>query len=186
MGANLKKLKTFVAASGVFLTVGLPVFAQDPRLDPLFERLLRVEAADAPALEEKIRQEWSKSGSAAMDLLLLRAKKALEGDDTAEALLHLNALTDHAPEFAEGWNLRAAALYDAEKFGPALEALEHALALEPRHFDAMAGLMIMLDTSGAKSEALEVAYLIRAIHPHYENLSIRIESLEAETQGRAL
>ncbi|MGB0799266.1 MAG: hypothetical protein ACPGRD_08105 [Planktomarina sp.] len=180
------KLKIAVAASLVLSTFPLVCGAQDARLDPLFQRLVNVDAADAPALADKIIQEWSKSGSPAMDLLLARARKAILADDFETALIHLNALTDHAPDFAEGWNMRAAAYYNVDKFGPALEALERALHLEPRHFQAMAGLMVMLEEAGQQSQALEVARMIQAIHPHYENLSESIQRLDAATDGQAL
>ena len=65
---------------------------QSARLDPLFERLKNVDAADAPALEAKIRQEWSKSGSPAADLLLSRAKIAIDAGDHKAAMGHLTAL----------------------------------------------------------------------------------------------
>ena len=40
-----------------------------------------------------------------MDLLLERGRKAMSEGDTNTAIEHLTALTDHAPNFAEGWML---------------------------------------------------------------------------------
>ena len=110
----------FVAATGM-------AAGQSARLDPLFERLKNVDAADAPALEAKIRQEWSKSGSPAADLLLSRAKIAFDAGDHKAAMGHLTALTDHAPEFAEGWSLSAVTLFNMGKVGPAMAAIERTL-----------------------------------------------------------
>lgn len=179
------KLKVIVAATfAIFLAVN--VNAQDARLDPLFERLLKVDAADAPLIEQKIVTEWSKSGSASMDFLVRRAAKALEAEEWETALDHLTALTDHAPEFAEGWHLKAVAHFNREELGFALDAIERALAAEPRHFHAMGGLMAILEQSGQDDKALEVAMMIRAIHPHFEDLTTIIDRLSAKTEGQPI
>ncbi|MEL6689594.1 MAG: tetratricopeptide repeat protein [Pseudomonadota bacterium] len=176
------------AVAAFLLTVGisipLPAFADD--LQALFDRLQSVDAADYQPIEEKIWREWSKSGSPAMDLLLKRGEDAMESDDWEKAIEHLTALTDHAPGFAQGFHARATAYYNVGKYGPALEDLRSALALEPRHFGAMSGLATIFEELGLEEEALEVYYEVRAIHPHRENLSTAIERLEKKTAGRAI
>ena len=54
------KLKSILAVTCVFVAATGMAAGQSARLDPLFERLKSVDAVDAPALEAKIRQEWSK------------------------------------------------------------------------------------------------------------------------------
>ena len=110
----------------------------------------------------------------------------MESDDWEKAIEHLTALTDHAPRFAQGFHARATAYYKVGKYGPALEDLRNALALEPRHFGAMSGLATIFEELGLEEEALEVYYEVRAIHPHRENLSTAIERLEKKTAGRAI
>ena len=180
------KLKSFVAAICLFVAASGMAAAQSARLDPLFERLKRADAVDAPALEAKIRQEWSKSGSATADLLLSRAKIAIDAGDQKAAMGHLTALTDHAPEFAECWNLSAVTLFNLGKIGPALAAIERTLILEPRHFQALEGLVLIFDDAGLYQEAFEILRQIEAIHPHAEILSKARARLEAKTLGQAL
>ena len=180
------KLKSIVAAIGLFVAAMGMAAGQSTRLDPLLERLKNVDAADAPALEAKIRQEWSKSGSPAADLLLSRAKIAFEAGDHKAAMGHLTALTDHAPEFAEGWSLSAVTLFNMGKVGPAMAAIERTLALEPRHFVALEGLVLFFDEAGLYEEAFEILHRIEAIHPHAEILSTARARLVAKTLGQAL
>ena len=180
------KLKSVLTITAIlFLTAGT-LCAQSPDLEILFKKLKKVGAVDAPALEAKILLEWSKSGSAAIDYLLTRAKVAINAQDYKVALQHLNALTDHAPEFAEGWNLTAVVLYQLGEAGPALAAIEQALALESRHFKALEGLMFILEDAGLFVKAFEVFQMIEAIHPHAEILSTVRDRLDAKTQGQAL
>jgi len=99
----------------------------------------------------------------AADLLLSRAKIAIDAGDQKAAMGYLTALTDHAPEFAEGWNLSAVTLFNMGKIGPALAALERTLALEPRHFQALEGLVLIFDDAGLYQEAFEILRRIEAI-----------------------
>ena len=81
--------------------------AQTAKLDDLFAQLLGADAASAPQIESDILREWSRSGSPAMDLLLLRGRDAMMQGLPEVAVEHLTALIDHDPDFAEGWNARA-------------------------------------------------------------------------------
>ncbi|WP_347825914.1 tetratricopeptide repeat protein [uncultured Planktomarina sp.] len=186
MSSVLCKLKSIVAATCFFVAATGMAAGQSVRLDPLFDRLKNVDAADALALEAKIRQEWSKSGSPAADLLLSRAKIAIDAGDQKTAMGYLTALTDHTPKFAEGWNLSAVTLFNMGKIGPALAALERALSLEPRHFQALEGLVLIFDDAGLYQEAFEILRRIEAIHPHAEIISKARSRLEAKTLGQAL
>ncbi len=186
MNGISSKLKSVATATAILFASSGTLWAQSSDLDSLFDRLQRVEAVDVAALETKIMLVWSKSGSAAMDFLLTRAKIAIELQDYNMAMVHLNALTDHAPDFAEGWNLSAVALYNMNKIGPALAAIERTLTLEPRHFRAMEGLVFILEDLGMYKFALEVVRLIETIHPHAEILSTAGHRLDAKTQGQAL
>ena len=111
------KIKSALAAIVIIFFSQTCLYAQSQDLDTLFARLLIVEPADAPELETKILLEWSKSGSPAMEILLNRGRIALLNEDYDTALKHFNALTDHAPNFVEGWSLSAVALQKWEKRG---------------------------------------------------------------------
>ena len=98
------KSKYIVAALSAVVMFSLPLaaVAQDGAGDLLEELGSAQNEAQAQRIEKALFMEWSKSGSAAMDLLLKRGRDALEINDTGAAIEHLTALTDHAPEFAEG------------------------------------------------------------------------------------
>jgi tetratricopeptide (TPR) repeat protein len=174
-----------------FLLVGLslaaaPVWADSASLDRLFEKLATAEADESERIERDIWTEWSKSGSPAFDLLLERGREAMAQGDYEAAIEHLTALTDHAPDFAEGWNARATAYYQAGEFGPSIADIQHTLALNPRHFGAMSGFGMMLEELGRNKDALEVYRAALAIHPHLTGVIEAIERLEKAEQGQEL
>jgi len=176
------------AVTAFCVTTGSLAFAQGQEVDleALLDQLADPETANWEQVERQIRTEWSRSGSAAMDLLLQRGEAALEAEEFDVALEHLTALTDHAPDFAEGWNARATALFRQDLFGPALEDIGKALALNPKHFGAMTGLAVILQSIGMEEEALDAWYLVQDVHPHRDEMKDAIRALEAMVGGTSL
>jgi len=110
----------------------------------------------------------------------------LETSDIHAAIEHLTALTDHAPEFAEGWHLRASAYFDAGLYGPALADLERALRLNPNNYNAIIGLGAMFETFEDPARAYEAYLRAQAIHPNHEEVGKALERLKPEVEGKAL
>ncbi len=154
-----------------------PAVAQSSDLDELLDQLANPETQNWRQVERQIRNEWSKSGSAAMDLLLQRGEKALEAKEYDKAIEHLTALTDHAPDFAEGWNARATAYFHQKLYGPAMEDISHALSLNPRHFGALTGLAVILQDVGMTRDSLKAWQMVQALHPHREEIQQALEAL---------
>lgn len=173
------------AVAAIFLGLSLlpAARADESRLDQLFDLLQERNLPNWQVIEEEIHLEWSKSGSPAMDLLLIRGRSALEAGDTAQAIEHFTALTDHAPDFPEGFNARAAAYFQAGLYGPALDDIARTLALEPRHFAALTGLGAILEELGQKTRALDAFRAAQAVHPHAPNLKDAIARLQQAVAG---
>ena len=165
--------------SSIVLTFALSasVTANSEKLDELYERLQADVLPEWQDIENQIVAEQSKSGSDAMDLLLQRGREALEAEEFLAAIEHFTALTDHAPDFAEGFNARATAYFAAELFGPSLADIERTLALDPRHYRAMIGLGTVLMTIGREEEALFAYRKAYEINPHREDVKGLIDRL---------
>lgn len=165
----------------------LPLMAEDARLDGLYAELSSAtEPKEARRIAKEIELEWRSSGSASADLLLKRGRDAMKAGEIQSAIGHLTALTDHAPHFAEGWNARAAAFAAAELYGPAIADIERALALEPRHFNALANLGAILAQSERPVMAQQAFEYALAIHPHHEDVLQAIEKVKHDIGGRDL
>lgn len=189
MSNDYPNLKRIVAALALIVTYSLPLSAQTADIQDesvLLEQLATADAVDAIRIDRQLQALWSKSGSASMDLLLKRGRDALEVSDTRAAIEHLTALTDHAPEFAEGWHARASAYFEADLIGPALGDLEHALALNPNNYNAIFGLGAILETLGDKPRAFEAYERVLAINPHHEEAIKARDRLAGQVGGTSL
>jgi tetratricopeptide (TPR) repeat protein len=186
MGRIHKNFKCIVAAFLMSVMYSVPAVAQSDELDRLFTELANPDQQGWKMIEESIWREWSKSGSAAMDLLLQRGRKAMESGETDIAIEHFTALIDHAPDFAEGWNARATAYFSAGLYGPSIDDIRTTLELNPRHFGALSGLGIILDELGYHKEALEAYREVKKLNPNRPNLDDAIERLEKQVLGSTL
>ena len=175
-----------IAASLVGVFLAAAAWAEPAKMDDLFKRLAESTPEQAGRIQREIQIEWDKSGSPAMDLLLQRGRDALEAKDTAKAIQHFTALTDHAPEFAEGWNGLATAYFMAGDYGPSVEEIGRTLSLNPQHFGALGGLGMILEEIDRPEKALEAYRAALAIHPHLEGIKDRAEALETEISGQDL
>lgn len=187
MGLPVRILNRAVAAFLlVFLTCAVALAEDTAKLDGLFDRLKTADAAEAGRIESEIWIEWSKSGSPALDLLLQRGRDAMAVGDLDQAIAHFTAIIDQDPTFAEGWNARATAFYQAGEFGPSVSDIAHVLRLNPRHFGALSGLGTILEETEKPEKALEVYRAALAIHPQMEGVIEAVERLEAQATGQEL
>ena len=194
MGRTCTNLKAIVAAISVVVIPCLPsILAAQSGANlsalseaELLERLEDADPTDAAAVERELQALWSKSGSAAMDLLLRRGRDAMERQDWQAAIEHLTALTDHAPDFAEGWSERARAFFHAELFGPAVADLERALALNPNDYNAIFGLGQVFEFFGDPERAYAAYERAKAIHPYHEEVTKALDRLSTVVGGQAL
>ncbi|MEO0765448.1 MAG: tetratricopeptide repeat protein [Pseudomonadota bacterium] len=194
MGTHLRKLYPVVTA--LLLTVGnsLPGLAQSSadqagsptELTEMLEELREAEPAEAARLSREIERVWAKSGSTSLDMLLRRGREALEEEQFDIAIEHFTALTDHAPDFAEGWHARATAFYMKDLYGPALDDLQRALILNPDNYNAIFGLGIMLQEFGDYDRARDAFDQVLDLHPNHENANTAREQLKSRGIGREL
>ncbi|WP_223423728.1 tetratricopeptide repeat protein [Tateyamaria pelophila] len=155
-------------------------------VDEMLDALRTAEPAEATRLTREIERLWSQSGSTSLDMLLRRGREALEAEEIDVAIEHLTAVTDHAPEFAEGWHTRATAFYMKGLYGPALDDLQKALILNPENYNAIFGLGVMLQEFGELSRAEQAFSQVIDLNPNHEPASNALERLKSDGIGREL
>ena len=152
----------------------------------MMQSLRDAQPAEATRLSREIEREWAKSGSTSLDMLLRRGREALEEEQIDVAIEHLTAVTDHAPDFAEGWHARATAYYMKGLYGPALSDLQQTLILNPDNYNAIFGLGVMFQEFGDYTLARDAFRQVLDLHPNHENASKALERLKTQGIGREL
>lgn len=186
MSVKKYNLKRIVAATVMTVAFSLPLQVWADSVPEMLHELKQAEPAEAERLAKEIALRWGHSGSPAIDLLLKRGMEAANRGDFEEAIGHLTALTDHAPDFAEGWHQRASTYYRMDRFGLALHDLERALHLNPQNFQALYGLGVILEQLDKHKLAHEAYRLALGIYPHYEEAKNALARLSPVVGGQKL
>jgi len=164
-----------------------PASAASVTLDRLFSELAHSKTPeDAKVVENLIWNVWNQSGSVSVDLLMDRALEALAAGNYENSLTFLDEIVDLAPGYSEGWNKRATVHFLRDDYASALNDLEATLALEPRHFGAIAGLALVLEDLGDKKGALDAYRRVLAVYPYLEGAGEAESRLTVEIEGRGI
>lgn len=158
-----------VLALVLALTLLLPVQADeatDKLLDDLFVQLHDApDPATARTVSNRIWMIWTNPTDVVLagrmhDVMEARALMNFEA-----GLKLLDALVADFPDYAEGWNQRATLHFMMGNYEASIADCAKVLALEPRHFGALAGRAVMYLQQGKRALALRDIEAALEIHP---------------------
>lgn len=156
-------------------------------LQSLFQQLGRAGTSEeARPIEEKILTLFLESGSASVDLLMTRAAAALADGDNNTARKLLDAVTEVAPKYAEGWHQRGKLQAVAGDDEGAIISLQKAVTLNPRQFAALAELGAILSEYGDKRDALSILRKAMALDRHFSGLDREVQKLSRDVEGERI
>ena len=192
---GMRALFCFLAL--IFSTIAVPVLAaadatrspnfkanQTKTLDTLFVELKRSkDNAAAERLTTQIWREWGDSGSDSINLMMDWAQKAIGTRNFVAALDTLDQIVLLAPEFAEGWNKRATLHFMMEHPQKSMADIERTLALEPRHFGALAGMAEILRAEGNDALALKAYERALDVYPRMRGAQQAVGDLTDSLSG---
>lgn len=158
-----------LAQDGASETVSLdsPAVSPAPKgVDELITELKRERDPEAAnRLTEDLMEAWNDSDSATVDLLMQWALTAASEKRNAAALDFLDQAIVLKPDFVGAWNQRATLHYTMGNYKKAVSDINRVLALEPRHFGALAGLAAILSERGSEEMALKAWERYLEIYP---------------------
>ncbi|MEM9989946.1 MAG: hypothetical protein AAF723_10550, partial [Pseudomonadota bacterium] len=125
----------------------------DAALDALFMKL-RSGQGDPDEWQQYIEAIWATSPSAGVNVLVDRAQMALAAQDAATAGILINHINGLAPHFVHGWILKGELALLEEDPVVAEISYARAVALEPRHYEAISQLGYL----AAQSDDKKLAY----------------------------
>ena len=154
-------------------------------LDFLFGALkVAPDEASAKHVEARIWAQWLHTPSDTAALLMMRAKAAMDAQQTDVALKLLDALVKLRPDWVEAWNRRETLYYLQNDYGHSLQDIQQVLVREPRHFGALAGLGMIMQDLGDDKRALDAFRKALAINPHMDKVPELVKSLSEKVEGR--
>ncbi len=112
------------------------------------------------------------------------AAQAAGDRDTARKLV--DAVTDVAPNYAEGWHSRAGLQRASGDDSGAMVSLEHVILLNPRQFAAMYELGNMLEDYGNKDGALKLYRRALDLDPQLEGARRHVDALTRDVEGQGI
>jgi tetratricopeptide (TPR) repeat protein len=164
-----------------------PADKAENRLDKLFADLKRERNEKAAErIAGQIWEEWFKSGSASIDLMMMWAQNAMEAQKYDVALDFLDEVITLSPNYAEGWNRRATLHFMMSNYGKSMSDIDHTLSLEPRHFGALSGMAQILKSSGKKELALKAYQQVLEIYPMMRSAQSEVATLSEELAGEGI
>ena len=156
----------------------------DPRLKDLFAELKTATSSlEARVIETKVWKIWIENGDPRVDALMDRGMDAMSIDDTKTALAAFDQVVKLDNTFAEGFNKRATVEFMRHDFAASIADIERTLALEPRHFGALAGLGQVYLALHKKAAALKAFEAALAIDPKLEHVQDAVKELKQELEG---
>ncbi|MBE7184684.1 MAG: hypothetical protein INR68_09790 [Methylobacterium mesophilicum] len=164
-----------------------PPEPQKVRLDRLFDSLKRERNEKAAErIAGRIQREWSRSGSASVDLMMGWAAKALQEQKYPVALDFLDQVVVLEPDYAEGWNMRATVHFAMNNYAMSMADIERTLELEPRHWGALSGLAAIMKNRDNKELALQAFTRVLAVYPMLRAAQNEVSTLSDEIAGQSL
>lgn len=188
MGLLAIVLASVLAASAACAAPKPPVHRLVPGdLDALFGALAKAQSEEeAKPLEDKTLAAFFHSNSPTVDLLMLRAAAALHGGAGNTARKLIAAVTNVAPDYAEGWHQRAEILADAGDDQGAMFCLQKTITLNPRQFEALTELAGLIEEYGDKQAALRLYRRALALDPYFDDVARKVRALTHEVEGQSL
>jgi tetratricopeptide (TPR) repeat protein len=163
----------------------IPRGERNRNIDFLFGALkVAPDETSAKAIEDRIWAVWTGAGNETTNLLMSRAKKAIDDKDYDLALRVLDAVIEIKPDFTEAWNRRATVYFIKRDYTNSLADIGKVLTREPRHFGALSGLGLIMQEVGDDKHALDAYRKALDVYPRLKGIEEKVKTLKEKVEGR--
>ena len=152
---------------------------RDVRLNQLFNELKVNKSKLASEIEQEIWKIWSTHPSdAKLTARLEEGSKFVRSQQLSKALETFTEVINLDQNWAEAWNKRATVFYMMGKFKKSQEDIDKVLALEARHFGALAGQGLVNIQLKNYEKAILSYQQVKEIYPSMRSPEIMIRRIE--------
>ena len=183
-----KALAPIVIAAHLAMAPNAFAVKEDIILDDLFATLQEVQdQGDVARIVSEIWSRWSTHpDDESITSRLNRGVTMMNQGDYVHAEALFTDIIALDPDFAEAWNKRATLYYIQGNLAASRADIAQTLAIEPRHFGALAGLGLIELHLGNDEAALQAYQAAIDINPHMSEVTGIIEKLQEKLRGLAL
>ena len=162
--------------------------ANHGRIDdqPLLLKRLRDDSAFVRGFAEQgLWLLWARSGDAEIDGLMAAGVDQMQSGRHREAVATFTEVIRRKPEFAEGWNKRATALYLSGEYQRSLADCAEVIRRNPRHFGALSGAGLVSLELEQQRQALDWFRRALEVNPNMGSIEAQVRRLEALLGSRS-
>ena len=152
---------------------------RDVRLNQLFNELKVNKSKVSSIIEQEIWKIWSTHPSdAKLTARLEEGSQFLRNQQLTKAIEIFTEVINLDQNWAEAWNKRATVFYMMGKFKQSQEDIDKVLALEARHFGALAGQGLVNIQLKNYEKAILSYQQVKEIYPSMRSPEIMIRRIE--------
>ena len=134
--------------------------------------------------EAALWELWSRSGDDEIDALLARGVEQMRNGELDASIATFSSIIDRRPDFAEGWNKRATALFLAGELRRSLADCGEVIKRNPVHFGALAGYGQIYFQLEQYTKSVEYWKRAIRVNPNMENVEMSLKSVEKLLEER--
>ena len=152
---------------------------RDDRLKKLFDELKINNEESSYLIEQKIWEIWSTHPTnEKLTSRLAEGSSFVRGKKFSKAINIFTEVIEKDPSWAEAWNKRATVLYMLGEFQKSQDDIDQVLALEQRHFGALAGQGLVNIQLKNYEKAIRSYEQALEIYPAMRSPKIMIKQIE--------
>lgn len=129
---------------------------------------------------------WGRSGDRYIDDMLATGSQMLASARLVESIRLFDEIIRLRPDFAEGYNKRATALYYMGEFERSMVDIEATLRRNPYHFGALSGAGLVMIAMQRPFQALTYIERALAINPNMASMKVLARKLGSQVDRRVL
>jgi tetratricopeptide (TPR) repeat protein len=171
--ARMHRLIAWIRAFLVLPLLAAPLpamadpYVDNAAVDELFAELrVATNEVEADQISRQIWTYWFTPTDSNLATRMSVAGNFMGEGNLAGSLDELNGIVAEFPDYAEGWNQRATVYYMLNNLEASLADIDKVLAIEPRHYGALSGRVLIYLKQGKHALALKDMIAALAIHPY--------------------
>ena len=153
-------------------------------IDKLFAELKAApDAETAHAIDQQIFRMWIVPSDPDLAGKMAAVLATEQTGNLPMAMMLVGKIIADYPSYAEGWNQRATMEYELHHYDDSLADIDKVLAIEPRHFGALSGRVLVYLAKDDRPSALKAMIKALQIDPFLAEKALFPELSVAKTQA---